>query len=143
LLTIRTGTLTPPESKIAGVAIDVADTGVGIPPETQSRIFDLFFTTKPQGRGTGMGLSICQEIVKMHGGKIVVTSEMGKGTCMRVLLLADAAERTNLTSTPLPESSSSSVSSPSLSPSSSSSSTSPLIPSSSEEQDTHPARHAI
>lgn len=92
-LTIATGTAAPPDAPLAGVTIDVIDTGAGIPADAQSKMFDLFFTTKPQGRGTGMGLSICQEIVKMHGGRILVTSEVGQGTCMRVLLPVDAAER--------------------------------------------------
>lgn len=87
-LSIATARLEPPDAPYEAVAIDVIDTGSGIPPEARAKIFDLFFTTKPQGRGTGMGLSIVHEIVKMLGGRIDVTSEVGKGTQMRVLLPA-------------------------------------------------------
>ncbi len=83
---IRTERVEPPQAPFAGVVIEVADTGVGIPPDVLPKIFDLFFTTKPQGRGTGMGLAICHEIVKAHRGRIDVASELGKGTRMRVLL---------------------------------------------------------
>ncbi len=91
-IAIATARVDPPEASFAAVAIDVIDTGTGIPPEARAKIFDLFFTTKPQGRGTGMGLSIVHEIVKMLGGRIDVTSEVGKGTHMRVLLPAPAVE---------------------------------------------------
>jgi two-component system NtrC family sensor kinase len=90
-LSIRTAHVEPPDNSFAAAAIEVIDSGAGIPLEAQAKIFDLFFTTKPQGRGTGMGLSICQEIVKMHGGRIEVTSEVGTGTRMRVLLPLPAA----------------------------------------------------
>ena len=85
-VTITTEPIAPPLAPFAGVAIEVADAGIGIAPELQAKIFDLFFTTKPQGRGTGMGLAICHEIVKAHRGRIDVVSEVGKGTRMRVLL---------------------------------------------------------
>ncbi len=48
--------------------IEVSDTGVGIPPEIQQRIFESFFTTKPAGQGSGLGLAICQHIVTRHAG---------------------------------------------------------------------------
>jgi len=85
-ITITTGTVAPPQAPFKGVVIEVADTGIGIPPDVLPRIFDLFFTTKPQERGTGMGLAICHEIVKAHRGRIDVASEVGRGTRMRVLL---------------------------------------------------------
>src|SRR4029453_11012760 len=85
-ITIRTARVDPPQAPFAGVVVEVADSGGGIPPDVLPKIFDLFFTTKPQGRGTGMGLAICHEIVKAHRGRIDVASEVGKGTRMRVLL---------------------------------------------------------
>jgi signal transduction histidine kinase len=88
MLSIATARVEPPEAPFGAVRIDVSDTGTGIPPEARAKIFDLFFTTKPQGRGTGMGLSIVHEIVKMLGGRIDVASEVGQGTRMRVLLPA-------------------------------------------------------
>jgi two-component system NtrC family sensor kinase len=65
-----------------GVRIDVADTGPGIPKERLERIFEPLFTSKPDG--TGLGLSIGASILKKLGGKMSVTSEMGKGTVFTV-----------------------------------------------------------
>ena len=62
----------------AGVDLSVADEGVGIPEELQSRIFDLRFTTKDDG--TGIGLAVVQQIVRMHGGRIRLRSSPGEGT---------------------------------------------------------------
>jgi NtrC-family two-component system sensor histidine kinase KinB len=64
------------------VYFSVADDGAGIPPESQSRIFDKFFTVKSENReaGTGLGLAICREIVRAHGGTIWVDSEPAKGS---------------------------------------------------------------
>jgi len=73
------------------VEIIVSDTGCGIPPEAMERIFDPFFTTKPVGEGTGLGLSISHEIVRRHGGRILVDSVVGRGTEVRVRLPAGAA----------------------------------------------------
>ena len=66
------------------INVKVRDTGKGIPPENLKKIFEPFFTTKHQG--TGLGLSICRRIVEKHGGKILVESEVGKGTTFTVTL---------------------------------------------------------
>jgi signal transduction histidine kinase len=91
-ITIATEHVVPPQAPFAAAVIEVGDTGVGIPPDVLPRIFDLFFTTKPQGRGTGMGLAICHEIVKAHRGRIDVSSDVGAGTRIRVLLPLDSVE---------------------------------------------------
>lgn len=59
------------------VQVRVADTGAGIPPEVQSRIFDAFFTTKPAGEGSGLGLHICKKIIDKHQGIMRVESQPG------------------------------------------------------------------
>ena len=62
------------------VVIAVKDTGIGIPAGIRERIFDAFFTTKPEGMGTGLGLSAVMGIVTHAGGKVAVESEVGTGT---------------------------------------------------------------
>jgi len=66
------------------VKISVRDTGPGIAPDVLSRIFEPYFTTKPPGEGSGMGLAAVYGIVKQHDGEIVVSSETGKGTVFDV-----------------------------------------------------------
>ncbi len=66
--------------------IDIQDTGMGIPPELISRIFEPFFSTKGVDEGTGLGLSISQDILKAYGGTITVQSILGKGTTFSVHL---------------------------------------------------------
>ena len=73
------------------VRISVADTGSGIAPAHLPRIFDPFFSTKPPGVGTGLGLSVCKSIVVGMGGEIAVTSQPGAGTTFTVSLPLPAA----------------------------------------------------
>jgi signal transduction histidine kinase len=64
----------------------VNDTGPGIPEGLRSKIFDIFFTTKPVGKGTGLGLSICKKIVELHGGNISMESPPEGGSTFIVEL---------------------------------------------------------
>ena len=67
------------------IEITVSDNGTGIPSEIKEKIFQPFFTTKPTGQGTGLGLSLAYDIVtKVHGGKLTVESEQGKGTTFKI-----------------------------------------------------------
>jgi two-component system, NtrC family, sensor kinase len=68
------------------VLITITDTGKGIAKPLMQKIFDPFFTTKPVGKGTGLGLSISYDIVKAHGGRILVQSQEGKGSQFTVIL---------------------------------------------------------
>lgn len=74
------------------VAIEVSDSGVGIPPEHLDKVFDPFFTTKGQGQGTGLGLPICRRIVEEHRGKITLRSTVGRGTTVTVVLPLSQAD---------------------------------------------------
>ncbi len=64
--------------------VTVEDSGCGMSEETLSRVFDLFYTTKPQG--TGLGMAITRSVVDLHGGRIDIESRLGQGTRVRVLL---------------------------------------------------------
>ncbi|HYO66025.1 MAG TPA: ATP-binding protein [Archangium sp.] len=79
-------TLTLRRHEEAWVAIEVRDTGCGIPAENLPRLFEPFFTTKPIGEGTGLGLSVCHGIVTSMGGQLQVESTQGRGSTFRVLL---------------------------------------------------------
>src|SRR6476660_4171679 len=68
------------------VAISVEDTGSGIAPDVLNKIFDPFFTTKPIGKGTGLGLSQVHGFAHQAGGTVTLTSELGKGTKIAILL---------------------------------------------------------
>ena len=70
------------------VMLSIGDTGSGIPLEIRDRIFDPYFTTKPAGMGTGMGLSIVQDIVEADGGFVTCESTPGSGTCFQVFFPA-------------------------------------------------------
>jgi len=75
-----------PETARPAVIVEIMDTGCGIPAELLPRLFDLFVTTKAPGKGTGLGLAVCQEIIKGHGGKIEIGSHVGEGTWVRIML---------------------------------------------------------
>ncbi len=80
-----------PPAEIGGVEgsyarLSVTDEGVGITPETVSRVFEPFFTTKGVGEGTGLGLSVAYGIVRDHGGWIAVQSEVGRGATFSIFV---------------------------------------------------------
>lgn len=68
------------------VTLEIRDTGMGITPDNLKQIFKPFFTTKPVGEGHGLGLSICQQIIRSYGGEILVSSKPGRGTQIKVEL---------------------------------------------------------
>jgi two-component system, NtrC family, sensor kinase len=68
------------------VEVKVKDNGNGILPKVLDKIFQPFFTTKPTGQGTGLGLSLCYDIIKAHGGELKVETQEGVGTTFIVLL---------------------------------------------------------
>jgi signal transduction histidine kinase len=77
-------TMSAKAEKDRRIALAVEDTGVGIPAHELDRIFDLYFTTKPEG--SGIGLSIVYRIAQLHGGEIEVQSTEGRGTSFRLML---------------------------------------------------------
>jgi two-component system, cell cycle sensor histidine kinase and response regulator CckA len=89
-LTIATANVTlearSHEEAAAGdyVLLTVSDSGSGMTDEVKARLFEVFFTTKPQGKGTGLGLATCHTIVKQCGGYIDVQSDLGKGTTFKI-----------------------------------------------------------
>ena len=68
------------------IEISVKDNGNGIPEHIKEKIFQPFFTTKPTGQGTGLGLSLSYDIVKAHGGEIKVTTKENEGTEFTIIL---------------------------------------------------------
>jgi len=82
-ITITTELKTDPHDSIL---IRIEDNGIGISEDLQAHIFETFFTTKPVGKGTGLGLTITRQIVEKHQGQLSFKSELGNGTCFEVLL---------------------------------------------------------
>jgi len=66
--------------------ITIADTGCGIASEDLDRVFDPFYTTKPLGRGTGLGLPVCKEIIQRTGGTLQIMSTSGAGTTVTITI---------------------------------------------------------
>ena len=71
------------------VRIRVLDSGQGIPPEVMEKLFHSFVTTKPKGKGTGLGLRICRRLVEEMGGEITARNRDGGGACFEILLPQD------------------------------------------------------
>ena len=83
-LQARAGTRPSPHGSVPAVILEVADTGTGIPPEVQKRLFDPFFSTKETG--TGLGLAIAARIVEKHGGALQYQTRVNHGTVFGVVL---------------------------------------------------------
>jgi two-component system, NtrC family, sensor kinase len=77
----------------AFVELDVADSGHGIPSEILSRVFDPLFTTKPVGRGTGLGLTIVRDVIAAHGGTVDFASRRHEGTTVTIRLPLAAEDK--------------------------------------------------
>ncbi len=96
-----------PQDQQKHLKIMFIDNGPGIPEENIGNIFDPFYTTKDPGKGTGLGLSVSFIIIEGFGGKMTVSSEIGEGTTMTLLLpvvesVADIAGDEDFSDTPLP-----------------------------------------
>jgi PAS domain S-box-containing protein len=82
---VRRGVL---ENATPALVIEFSDTGIGIQPEDLPKLWEPFFTTKPAGKGTGLGLGICRRTVEEHRGTIDIGSLPGKGTTVQIILPA-------------------------------------------------------
>jgi signal transduction histidine kinase len=88
----------PPTDNLPGgewVRILITDTGVGMDPETLARATEPFFTTKPRGRGTGLGLALAHEFAERSGGMLIIESNVGTGTRASLFLHPATDERAN------------------------------------------------
>ncbi len=85
-VTIKTSQNPPSGGRGAEVLISVSDNGPGIPQKILDKIFQPFFTTKPTGQGTGLGLSLSYDIVKAHGGELKVDTKEGEGSTFIIQL---------------------------------------------------------
>lgn len=100
LMRLRPSTAGECQSVPAGaqcVALDVTDTGMGMSDAVKERLFEPFFTTKELG-GTGLGLATVRELARKHGGEVIVTSELGKGTTVTLLWPRASASTASLLS---------------------------------------------
>ncbi len=94
-LTLRTYALgSKDEDQMGSVAVDVSDTGVGIPRVNLEKIFEPFFTTRADSGGTGLGLGLCRMLISEMGGRIEVRSALGQGTTFTVVLNRTNGSRT-------------------------------------------------
>jgi len=86
-LTLRTRALgRKDDDRMDSVAVDVSDTGVGIPPSQLEKVFEPFFTTRADSGGTGLGLGLCRMLISEMGGRINVRSTLNQGTTFTVVL---------------------------------------------------------
>jgi len=101
-VTIQARSVRDDERQLPAIELSVVDTGVGMSEEVRARAIEPFYTTKPIGQGTGLGLSQVYAVVRESGGKLAIDSEPGRGTTVRIILPAGAppAVRTESTSEP-------------------------------------------
>jgi signal transduction histidine kinase len=92
LLTIATRAGTALNQNGRFVEVVVQDNGMGMSDEVKRKALEPFFTTKEPGKGAGLGLAICDEIIRSHHGKLEIDSEEGKGSTVRVQLPALSPE---------------------------------------------------
>jgi two-component system NtrC family sensor kinase len=90
---LRISLRAPDTGNAREVAVAVEDTGTGMSQETRAHIFDPMFTTKRMGTGAGLGLAICDQIIRQHCGRIEVESEPGRGTRFTIILPVDFREK--------------------------------------------------
>jgi signal transduction histidine kinase len=86
MVTVTTGRLSSSSGEAGSVAISVKDNGGGIPDDVIDKIFQPFFTSKPTGQGTGLGLSLSYDIVEAHGAELTVITSEGEGSEFTVVL---------------------------------------------------------
>jgi signal transduction histidine kinase/CheY-like chemotaxis protein len=89
-LTIKAQKVDDPERRLPSVELAVVDAGVGMSEEVRARAIEPFYTTKPIGQGTGLGLSQVYAVLRESGGTLAIDSELGKGTTVRMILPAGA-----------------------------------------------------
>ena len=70
----------------SGIVVKIVDTGCGISQANLKRVFEPFYTTRPEGKGQGLGLSVAYSAIEKHKGKLVINSREGKGTVIEVRL---------------------------------------------------------
>ena len=88
----KAGSCTAELACAKAVKLSVSDTGSGIPADVLEHVFEPFYTTKPEGHGTGLGLSTVYSIVKLHNGGINITSNLGQGTTFDICFPEEKAQ---------------------------------------------------